>query len=207
MLGERPDVAVVEVQAGGQRVELVDRAAAGRDLARAEPGHAVHLGRVDAVEVDRVRVRRAVDERDPQPVALAAAQRRAGDAAVVGPRGERDAGRDLDLLVDRDELPLAQRRGRRPAGVVVPQSKSRRISCGSKPLAAWSTVRAVAEARVAAVRRRGRRGGGAAVRRAAARLGSVPRVAVGDDAVQRGGGAADGGNGCGEQAAATESAA
>ena len=62
MLGQRPDVAVVEVQAGGQRVELVDRRAAGLDLSGAQPGHAVHLGRVDAVEVDRVRVRGAVDE-------------------------------------------------------------------------------------------------------------------------------------------------
>ena len=73
MLGQRPDVAVVEVQAGGQRVELVDGAARpGAICAGAEPGHAVHLGRVDAVEVDRVRVRGAVDERDPQPLALAA---------------------------------------------------------------------------------------------------------------------------------------
>ena len=39
------------------------------------------------------------------------------DAAVVGPGRELDARRDLDLLVDRDQLPLAQRRGRwRAAG-------------------------------------------------------------------------------------------
>ena len=108
VLGQRADVAVVQVQAGGQRVELVDRALAGLDLPRADPGHAVHLGRVDAVEVDRVRVRGAVVERDPQPLALAAAQRRAWDAPVVGPGGELHARHDLDLLVDRVQLPLAQ---------------------------------------------------------------------------------------------------
>ena len=134
------DVAVVEVQPGGQRVELVDGAPAGRDLARAEAGHAVHLGRVDAVEVDRVRVRGAVDERDPQPLALARAQRRAGDAAVVGPGREADAGRDLDLLVLGDQRPLAQHAAARERGASCPQSKSRRIVCGSKPLAGWSTA-------------------------------------------------------------------
>ena len=108
VLGQRPHVAVVEVQAGGQGVELVDRLAAGLDLAGADPGHAVHLGRVDAVEVDRVRVGGAVGEGDPQALALAAAQRRPGDALVVGPGRELHARGDLDLLVDRVELPLAQ---------------------------------------------------------------------------------------------------
>ena len=92
----------------------------GRDDAEADARQAVHLGRVDAVEVDRVRMRGAVAEPDPQPLALARAQRRAGYAAVVGPGRELDAGRDLDLLVDRDQLPLAQHAAaREPAGAAV----------------------------------------------------------------------------------------
>src|SRR5215216_7266576 len=72
---------------------------------------------MDAVEVDRVGVARTVDERDPQPLALAAAQRRSGDPPVVRPRREPHAGRDLDLLVDGVELPLAQHAtGREPRG-------------------------------------------------------------------------------------------
>ena len=47
-----------------------------------------------------------------------------GDAPVVGPGGELHARRDLDLLVDRDQLPLAQRRGRSAAGASCP-SRSR----------------------------------------------------------------------------------
>ena len=50
----------------------------------------------------------AVGEPDPQPLALAAAQGRARDAAVVCPGLELDPGRDLDLLVLGDQLPLAQ---------------------------------------------------------------------------------------------------
>ena len=56
VLGQRPHVAVVEVQPGRQGVELVDGAPARLDLAGADARHAVHLRRVDAVEVDRVRV-------------------------------------------------------------------------------------------------------------------------------------------------------
>ena len=72
VLGQGPHMAVVEVQPGGQGVELVDGPAARPDLAGADPRDAVHLGGVDAVEVDRVRVPGGVDERDPQPLALAA---------------------------------------------------------------------------------------------------------------------------------------
>ena len=62
---------------------------------------------MDAVEVDGVRVRGAVVERDPQPLAFAAAQRRPRDPPVVGPGGELDARHDLDLFVDRVEHPRA----------------------------------------------------------------------------------------------------
>ena len=135
MLGQRPHVAVVEVQAG--RLARRTRRPCvppGGISPGAEPGHAVHLGRVDAVEVDRVRVLRAVDERDPQPLALARAQRRAGDAPVVGPGRELHARRDLDLLVDRDQLPLAQHPAARQPRSSCPSRSRAGAACGSKPL-------------------------------------------------------------------------
>ncbi len=115
VLGQRSDVAVVEVQAGGSGVELVGGAATRLDLPVARARDAVLRCGVDPVEVHRVRVGRPVDERDPQQVALAGAERRSGDAAVVGPGGELHAGSDLDLLVGRDDLPLADRPSARVA--------------------------------------------------------------------------------------------
>ena len=95
MRGERRDVAVVEVQPERLGVELVGEALAGLDQAAAavlaDPRHPVHERRVDAVEVDRVRVRGAVGEADPQRSPSRAAQGRPGDAAVVGPGGVHDA--------------------------------------------------------------------------------------------------------------------
>jgi hypothetical protein len=71
---------------------------------------------MDAVEVDRVRMAAGVDEADAQEVALARSQRRARHAGVVRPGGVLDARNDLDLLVGRDELPLAKRSAvRKPA--------------------------------------------------------------------------------------------
>ena len=55
-----------------------------------------------------MRVLGAVAEPDPKPLALARPQRGRRDAAVVGPGRKLDARRDLHLLVDRDQLPLAQ---------------------------------------------------------------------------------------------------
>ena len=107
VLGERAHVAVVEVQPVRQRVELVDRRPAWRDLPGTKPEDAVGGRRVDAVEVHRVRVVAAVEEANPQPVALLRAQRRARDAAVVRPGHEPDAGRELDLMLGGGERPLA----------------------------------------------------------------------------------------------------
>ena len=65
-------------------------------------------------------MRGAVAEPDPQPLALTGAQRGRRDAAVVGPGRELDARRDLDLLVARDQLPLAQHPAAgEPAGAAV----------------------------------------------------------------------------------------
>ena len=109
------DVAVVEVQAERLGVELVRDRLAGLDDAEADAGEPVHAGRVDAVEVDRVRVRGAVAEADAQPLALTGAQRGRRDAAVVRPGRELHAGGDLDLPVVGDQLPLAQHARRSPA--------------------------------------------------------------------------------------------
>ena len=70
VLRERRDVAVVEVEAERLGVELVDGRLARGDDPRADAGDPVHRRRVEAVEVDRVRVRRPVHEPDAQLVAL-----------------------------------------------------------------------------------------------------------------------------------------
>jgi hypothetical protein len=106
--GQRRGVTVVEVQAERLGVELVHGRAAGLDQSGAGSGHAIHVRRVDAVEVDGVRVERGVAKADAQALAFTGPQRGPGDAAVVRPRGEGDAGGDLDLLLVSDELPLAQ---------------------------------------------------------------------------------------------------
>ena len=64
-------------------------------------------GGVDSVEVDRVRVAGPVREANPQPLALAGAERRPRHSPVVRPRGVLHAGRHLDLLLLGHELPLA----------------------------------------------------------------------------------------------------
>ena len=97
VLLQRRRVAVVEVQPGRPRLELVGELAARVD----DLEHAVHVRRMDAVEVDRVRVRAGVDEVDAQRVALGGADDGAGHGAVVRPGREEDARRDLDLPVDR----------------------------------------------------------------------------------------------------------
>ena len=129
VLGERADVAVVEVQAERLGAELVDRALARLDHTGADPGYAVHLGGVKAVEVDRVGVRRTVDEPHPDQIALGGPQSRPRDAAVVGPGRIANPRRDLDLLVLGDHLVLAQDPAAgqppRPAVVEVTEDRGR----------------------------------------------------------------------------------
>ena len=89
-------MAVVEVEAGRTGRELVrERLPRLDDLE-----DAVHVGGVDTVEVDRVRMLAAVRELDTQRVSLRHPDDRARNGAVVRPGGERDALRDLDLRVD-----------------------------------------------------------------------------------------------------------
>jgi hypothetical protein len=107
VLLERRRVAVVELHPVGARGELVREGAAGLD----DLEDAVHLPRVDAVEVDRVRVRARVDEVDPQQVVLGHADDRPRHRPVVGPGRELDALRDLDRAVGGHELVLAHAAG------------------------------------------------------------------------------------------------
>ena len=140
MLGQRRHVAVVEVQAERAGVELVDgrcrRARSARRRARARrpcsagwmPWKWIVCGCCEPLT-----------KRDPQPLALARAQRRPGDAAVVGPGGERRRRARPRSPSRRRRAPTRAGRDRWRGAASCPQSKSRTIACGSKPLAAWST--------------------------------------------------------------------
>ena len=55
----------------------------------------------------RVRMGAVVDEVDAQPLAFVAAQGRTGHLAVVRPGGKEESWRDLDLFVERHDVPLA----------------------------------------------------------------------------------------------------
>jgi hypothetical protein len=68
--------------------------------------HAVHVGRVDAVEVHGVGMRAAVLERNAYPIPLGRPQRRPRHLTVVGPRRVHDAGRHLYLGILRRHLVL-----------------------------------------------------------------------------------------------------
>ena len=108
VLGQRRGVAVVEVQAERLGVELVDEPFARIDQPGGGVEDAIHAGGMDAMEVDAVRVRAAVDESDAHAVALTRANRRTRDATVVGPGGELDTRDDLDGFVEGVERVLAQ---------------------------------------------------------------------------------------------------
>ena len=108
MLGQRLGVAVEEVEAERLGLELVDGALAGLDQPGAEAGDAVHVRRVDAVEVHRVRMGRTVAEVDAEPFAFLCPQGRPGTRPSKVQAGNLTPGRDLDLLVDRVDVPLAQ---------------------------------------------------------------------------------------------------
>jgi hypothetical protein len=116
VLRERAGVAVVEMEPERLGVELVNGVAAGLDQAGAEAGDPVHRRRMQPVEVDRVRVLGAVDEADPEQLALVRAERRPWDAVVVCPSGVLDAGGDLDLLVTGKQGPFAKDPAARETG-------------------------------------------------------------------------------------------
>ena len=159
VLLERGRVAVVEVEARRPRGELV------RELV---PRHhdledAVHVRRVDPVEVDRVRVRAGVDEAHAQEVVLGRPDHRARDRAVVRPGGEEDAGRDLELLVGRDQRVAAHATGR-------VRQRARRVEEGVEIVRPADRRGAFADHRRVAHRGAPVVGGGRAVGRVVVRL-------------------------------------
>src|ERR671910_2954773 len=93
VLPERRRVAVVEMQPGRFGVELV------HELLPLpyELEDPVHVGRVEAVEVDGVGMRTVVLEADSQPLPLPGPQGGTGNLPVVGPGRIHDAGSDLYL--------------------------------------------------------------------------------------------------------------
>jgi hypothetical protein len=99
VLLERCRVAVVKVHPVGASGELVREAFVLLDHFE----DAVHVRRVNAVEVDRVRVRAGVHQVDAQKVVLGRPDDRPRNGAVVRPRVERHSLGDLDLLVGCDK--------------------------------------------------------------------------------------------------------
>jgi hypothetical protein len=63
---------------------------------------------MDAVKVHRVGMRSVVPERYAYEVAFGGAQRRAGNASVIGPGREEHAWENFDLLVLTHDLEVAQ---------------------------------------------------------------------------------------------------
>src|SRR5215208_3274788 len=111
---QRQGMAVIEVAAHRQRIELVDKLVTGLDHPSAR--YAVHARRVDAMKVDAVRVRAVVLEANAHPLALGNPERWARHPTVIRPGREEEAWRDLDLLVFGDKRELAQH----PAVVSLP---------------------------------------------------------------------------------------
>ena len=103
VLLERRRVAVVELHPRRPRLELVREVTARLD----DLEDAVHVRRMDAVEVDRVRVRAGVHEADAKEVTLGGPDHGARRRAVVDPGGEEDTRRDLELDVGRGQVVLA----------------------------------------------------------------------------------------------------
>ena len=103
MLGQRSRVAMVQVHPERLGVELINVLLAGRDDTRAHVEHAIDQPGVHPVEVDAMGMIALIAKRDSHAVPFAHPDGRAGDAAVVGPRGECDAGYNLDRRILRDE--------------------------------------------------------------------------------------------------------
>src|SRR5687767_984879 len=101
---ERSRVAVIQVKPERLGVELIDERLARID----DLEHPVHVGGMEAVEVDRVGVAARVLEADTEAIALRAADRGPRHRAVVGPGREPDARGDFDLAVHCNEVVLPQ---------------------------------------------------------------------------------------------------
>src|SRR5919109_1000396 len=177
VLLQRRGVAVVEVHAGRPGGELV-----GEVVARLHDlEDAIHARRMDAVEMDRVRVRAAVRELDAKEIALGGADDRARNRPVVGPGVEVDPLGDLDPAVVGSQVVLAdtaglvrERSGREQEVVeLVRSARSRDVVPDHRGMSHRSVHVVVAEVRRAQIglrltgpgkagerRSSGRRGGG-----------------------------------------------
>jgi hypothetical protein len=71
------------------------------------------------MEVNGVRMRALIQERDPNAIAFGCAKRRPRHLAVEGPCRKEHAGGDLDLAVDGHDLVLPQQRAVGPRGFAV----------------------------------------------------------------------------------------
>ena len=94
---------MVDVKSRGPRLELVREVPSGPD----DLEDAVHVRRVDAVEVDRVRVGASVAEPNAKEVALGRADDRPRSRAVVRPGREEDPGADLEFRLGYGQHVLA----------------------------------------------------------------------------------------------------
>src|SRR5688572_30703025 len=70
---------------------------------------AIHIRRMDSVKVNGMRMRARIREMYANPITFSAPQRRARHLPVVRPRREVNARRNLDFLVERSDIVLAQR--------------------------------------------------------------------------------------------------
>src|SRR5215207_3421031 len=136
-------VAVVEVHPERFGIELVDELLPRRDKLE-DP---VHARRVEAVEVERMRVRVPVLEHHPQQVALPGAQRGPRHLPVVSPRRVHHPRRHLHLHRLRTQLVLSNR----PAAlgplltpVEVPQElrgiEPREVHIPNRPVPPWAAM-------------------------------------------------------------------
>src|SRR5260370_23057196 len=112
------EVRVIPARAGRSRLELVDERLAGLYRLLRDAGDAVHRVRhVDAVPVNRRRLPERVLQDDAETLALARADRWAGDLTVVRHRADGLARRQLPHHLARLETDGADRVRGRPGSV------------------------------------------------------------------------------------------
>jgi len=120
-------MAVGKMAAEGPCLELIGERSAGLDHASGR--NAIHARSMNSVEVHGMHMSAAVGEMDPQPVSLGTSERRAGDAAVVGPTSELYPGGNFELVIARGDRPFADTAAiavdRNSAGVPVGQNSVR----------------------------------------------------------------------------------
>src|SRR6185503_13454146 len=100
---------VIEMQAKGFSVEFIDELIAWLNhAARASARDTIHISGMKPVEVHGVRMVAAIFHSDAYAVAFCGAQGRAGNAAVIRPRGEFNARNNFNVFVEYDNLIFVQ---------------------------------------------------------------------------------------------------